>query len=173
MARFATIDAGRVTNVIEADAEFAASIGAIDATGASIGDLWSGTAFSRPPDPPFDRGVAAKQIDAAVLAVYDRPMSLSAEYESREKAALDYKASGYTGSVPARLAGFATPAGMTPTQAADLVLSQSAQMRGALDALGDLRMRKYEVQRAATEAAARTVHTAIMAQIAAIAFALG
>ena len=114
-----------------------------------------------------------KQIDAAVLAVYDRPMSLSKEYESREKAAADYRAAGYAGTVPARLAGFATPAGMTPTQAADLVLSQSAQMRGALDSLGDLRMRKYEVQRATTEAAARTVHTDIMAQIAAIASALG
>lgn len=48
MARFAIIDAGRVTNIIEADAEFAASIGAIDATGGSIGDLWDGVAFTKP-----------------------------------------------------------------------------------------------------------------------------
>lgn len=119
------------------------------------------------------KSTLVKQIDAAVLAVYDRPMSLSKEYESREKAAADYRAAGYAGTVPARLAGFATPAGMTPTAAADLVLSQSAQMRGALDSLGDLRMRKYEVQRATTEAAAREVHTAIMAQIAAISASLG
>jgi len=122
---------------------------------------------------PDFKAASVLQIDAAVLAIYDRPMTLGKEYESREKAAADYKAAGYTGPVPARLAGFATPAGMTPTQAADLVLSQSAQMRGALDSLGDLRMRKYEVQRATTEAAARTVHTDIMAQIAAIASALG
>lgn len=114
-----------------------------------------------------------KQIDDAVITIYDRPMALSKEYEAREKAAADYKAAGYTGTVPARLAGFATPAAMTTTAAADLVLSQAAQMRGALDMLSDLRMRKYEVQRATTEAAARTVHTTIMGQIAAIAAALG
>lgn len=49
MARFATIDAGRVTNIIEADAAFAVSIGAIDATGGAIGDLWDGTQFIKPP----------------------------------------------------------------------------------------------------------------------------
>lgn len=114
----------------------------------------------------------SKQIDDAVLAVYDRPMLLSKEYEAREKAAADYKAAGYTGTVPARLAGFATPAGMAPQAAADLVLSQAAQLRGALDSLGDLRMRKYEVNRATSELAIRTQHAAIMAQIAAIAAAL-
>lgn len=53
MARFAIIDAGRVTNIIEADEEFAASIGAIDATGAAIGDLWDGETFTPPPAPPL------------------------------------------------------------------------------------------------------------------------
>lgn len=53
MTRFAIIDAGRVTNIIESDAAFAASIGAIDATGASMGDLWDGQAFTRPPLPPI------------------------------------------------------------------------------------------------------------------------
>lgn len=52
MARFARIDAGRVTNIIEADAEFAASISAIDATGANIGDLWDGETFTTPPAQP-------------------------------------------------------------------------------------------------------------------------
>lgn len=112
------------------------------------------------------------QIDAAVIAIYDRPMQLSKEYEAREKAAADYKAAGYIGAVPAWLAGFATPAGMEPQAAADLVLSQAAQMRGALDSLGALRMRKYEVQLASTEADARTAHTDIMAQIAAVAAGL-
>ena len=122
--------------------------------------------------PPFDRVTASKQIDAAVLAVYDRPMSLSAEYESREKAAEDYKAAGYTGTVPARLAGFATPSGMTAKAAADLVLYQAAQMRGALDALGDLRMRKYEVQRATTQVEAAAAFTNIMARISSVTAAL-
>lgn len=115
----------------------------------------------------------AKEIDAAVLAIYDKPITLGKEYEAREKAATDYKAAGYTGTVPARLAGFATPAGLTPRVAADLVLSQASQLRGALDSLSDLRMQKQSVQRAATEAEARTIHTATMASIAAIAAALG
>lgn len=52
MARFAIIDAGRVTNIIEADAAFAAGIGAIDATGGKVGDLWDGTQYTTPPPPP-------------------------------------------------------------------------------------------------------------------------
>lgn len=60
MARFAIIDAGRVTNIIEADAGFAASIGAIDATGAAIGDLWDGETFTpAPPEPLPERQAAA------------------------------------------------------------------------------------------------------------------
>lgn len=114
----------------------------------------------------------SKQIDAAVLAIYDRPMMLSMEYEAREKAAADYKAAGYTGAAPAWLSSFATPAGMEPRAAADLILSQALQMRGALDSLGALRMRKYEVQLASTEADARTAHTDIMIQIAAVAAGL-
>lgn len=51
MARFAIIDAGRVTNIIEADAGFAASIGAINALGVAIGDLWDGGQFTSPPTP--------------------------------------------------------------------------------------------------------------------------
>lgn len=115
----------------------------------------------------------SKQIDAAVLAIYDRPMALSKEYEARESAAAAFKAAGYTGPVPARLAGFATPAGLTPAAAADLVLSQAAQLRSALDSLSNLRMRKYEVNMAATEAEARAAHADIMARIAVIAKALG
>lgn len=172
MARFATIDAGRVTNIIEAEAAFAASIGAIDAAGAAIGDLWNGSTFSKPAPPPFDRVAAGKEIDAAVIAVYDRPMALSKEYEAREKAAADYKAAGYTGTVPARLAGFAAPAGMTSTDAADLILEKAAQLRNALDLLSDLRMRKYEVQRATTEAEARTAYADVITEIAAVAASL-
>lgn len=52
MARFAIIDAGRVINIIEADATFAASIGAIDAAGGKVGDLWDGTQYTTPPPPP-------------------------------------------------------------------------------------------------------------------------
>ena len=68
MARFAIIDAGRVTNIIEADADFASSIGAIDATGAAIGDLWDGETFSKPPAPP----VPVSEVITAIKAERDR-----------------------------------------------------------------------------------------------------
>lgn len=51
MARFAIIDAGRVTNHAEADADFAASQGWIPAAGSRIGDLWDGEVFTQPPPP--------------------------------------------------------------------------------------------------------------------------
>lgn len=49
MARFAIIDAGRVTNIIEAEQDFADTIGAVPAGSAGIGWLWDGTDFAPPP----------------------------------------------------------------------------------------------------------------------------
>lgn len=118
------------------------------------------------------KATLSSQIDAAVIAIYDRPITLGEEYKAREKAAADYKAAGYTGTVPARLAGFAAPAGMTSTDAADLILEKAAQMRNALDLLSDSRMRKYEVQRATTEAEARTAYADVITEIAAVAASL-
>jgi hypothetical protein len=68
MARFAIIDTGRVTNIIEADAGFAATLGAIDATGAGIGDLWDGETFTAPPAPPapIPQSVTMRQASIAL-----------------------------------------------------------------------------------------------------------
>jgi hypothetical protein len=115
----------------------------------------------------------SKAIDDAVLAIYEKPMQLGDEYKAREAAAQAYKDAGYTGTVPARVLGFSTPAGMTPTAATNLILSQAEQMRGALASLADLRMQKYAVTRAATEAESLAEYTATMGAIAAIAAALG
>lgn len=53
MARFAIIDAGRVINHAEAEADFAASQGWIPAGESRIGDLWDGEVFTpAPPAPP-------------------------------------------------------------------------------------------------------------------------
>jgi len=52
MARYAVISAGVVVNVIEADAAFAALVGAVAGGGAEIGDAWDGHAFTRPAPPP-------------------------------------------------------------------------------------------------------------------------
>lgn len=60
MARFAIIDAGRVTNHAEADADFAQSQGWIPAGESRIGDLWDGETFTpAPPAPLIDRQNAA------------------------------------------------------------------------------------------------------------------
>ena len=67
-------------------------------------------------------------------------------------------------AAPARL--FATPAGVTPTYATQVILGQAAQLRSALAVLGELRMRKYSVKTAPL-AAAVAAHAEIMAGIAA------
>ena len=60
MARFAIIDAGRVTNIAEAEEGFGASQGWIPAGSASIGDVWDGEVFTPgPPAPLADRQAAA------------------------------------------------------------------------------------------------------------------
>jgi len=48
MARYALIQAGAVANIIEADAAYAQTLGAVAAAGAAIGDLWDGAVFTRP-----------------------------------------------------------------------------------------------------------------------------
>lgn len=53
MSRFAIIDAGRVINHAEADAEFASSQGWIQAGESRIGDLWDGENFTPAPPPPL------------------------------------------------------------------------------------------------------------------------
>lgn len=51
--RYALIENGLVTNVILADAEFAAAVGAIPCSDAAgPGWLYDGTTFSEPPPPP-------------------------------------------------------------------------------------------------------------------------
>jgi len=151
-----------------------------------IGTEWTNPAPPPAPIPPTSEEIAAvtestlinikdtsvKEIDSAVIAIYERPMVFSKEYEARELAANEYKAAGYIGEVPPRLLGFSTPSGLTPKVAADLILTQAAGMRSALDSLSDLRMRKYEVLRAGTDTEARSVHTEIMSAIAAIAKSL-
>ena len=60
MARFAIIDAERVTNIIEADAGFAAGIGAIDAEGASIGWSYIEGVFTPPVGPTLEEQAQAQ-----------------------------------------------------------------------------------------------------------------
>lgn len=168
MARFAIIDAGRVTNHAEADADFAQSQGWVPAADSRIGDLWDGDVFTPPPAPPYDRQAATVQIDEAVAAIYGCFTRFQLEYTEREAQAQAYKDAGYTGPVPPRVAEFATPAGMPAQAATDLILTQAVNLRTAQGALSALRMRKYEVLRAVTDAEAQAVTAEILAGIAVI-----
>ena len=69
MARFAIIDAGRVTNHAEADADFAQSQGWVSAGDSRIGDVWDGETFTPgPPTPPVvPAAVTMRQARLALL----------------------------------------------------------------------------------------------------------
>lgn len=168
MARFAIIDAGRVINHAEADEDFAASQGWIPAAESRIGDLWDGEGFTPPPPPPFDRTAATVQIDESVAEIYGRFTRFAIEYTEREAQAQAYKDAGYTGEVPPRVAEFATPAGMPAQAATDLILSQAVNLRTAQGALSAMRMRKYEVLRAATDVQAQALAAEILAGVEAV-----
>jgi hypothetical protein len=114
----------------------------------------------------------SNSIDSTVATIYSTWMRFQAEYESREAAAQAYKDAGYTGDVSKWISGFSDAADKTPQEAADLILEQSVSLRGALEALGALRMRKYEVLMAADSDAATAAHTSIMAAIQAVAAAI-
>ncbi len=88
---------------------------------------------------------AARMIDEAAASIYSRFTRFDQEYVVREEQALAYRAAGYAGEVPRQVAAFAAPAGLPAQQAADTILSQAAMLRGAIEQLGEMRMRKYEV----------------------------
>ena len=114
----------------------------------------------------------AKSIDSAVEAVYAQYTRFEVEYLEREKQALAYKAAGYTGEMPQQVAAFATPANKTGKQAADIIIAQAAQLRGALAALGVLRMRKFEIRACTTTEAAQAKATEIITAVQQIGDAL-
>lgn len=151
----------------EAQAAFPDAL-CIAATEGGIGWLWDGERLTPPPGPPFDRHAAAAQIDEAVASIYGRFTRFQLEYTEREAQAQAYKDAGYTGPVPPRVAEFATPTGMPAQAATDLILQQAAALRAAQGELSALRMRKYEVLRAATDAAAQAVASEVLAGVEAV-----
>jgi hypothetical protein len=108
-------------------------------------------------------------VDTRVATIYSQWSRFQAEYEAREQAAQAFKDGGYAGDPGIYVTGFATAAGMTNQAAADLILSQATTLNGALAMLGALRMRKYEILKAANAAAAQEAYDDIMAAIQIIA----
>jgi hypothetical protein len=111
------------------------------------------------------KAVLMEGIDAKVAAIYSTWMRFQAEYEAREAAAQAFKDAGYTGDAGIWVTGFAAAAGLTAQAAADRILVQSVSLRGALEGLGALRMRKYELLAATDEDTARQRRDAIFTAI--------
>lgn len=164
------IENGRVANTIEVpDLDFMP--GLVDAEqGGQIGDQWDGANFYAPPSAPqadLARHLAA-ETDARIAAIYNRWMRFEAEYVARESAARAFAAAGYEGDCSMWVSSFATPAGLSPQAAADRIISQANNLRGALEQLGALRMQKYLILQAADAVAAQAAYGAIIAQADAI-----
>ena len=108
---------------------------------------------------------AGRMIDEAAANVYGRFTRFDQEYIIREQHAMAYRDAGYAGEVPRQVAAFAVPAGIEPHQAADIILQQAAMLRGAIEQLSELRMRKYEVYAAATVAEKLAAMDAVLTAI--------
>lgn len=169
--RCAVIEGGIVTNIIIAAEDFAAEQGWPPAGAARVGDIYNAQAgtFSAPPLPPLDRAGAGAEIDAACRLAIAPRLPFMEEYKQREAQAQAFADGGYSGAAPARVAEFALPAGLSAQVATNTILAQAAAMRADIGALSELRMRKYEVLRAGTDAAARAVLAEVLALIQPIA----
>lgn len=108
-------------------------------------------------------------IDSHIAGIYTKFQRFQMEYTQREAAAQAYKDAGYAGTYSPWIDSFSNAAGLSINAATDLILSQAANLRGALTQLGALRMQKYSIQSAADEAAAQAVHDQIIAEANAIA----
>lgn len=104
-----------------------------------------------------------ERIDSHAANIYSRWTRFEAEYRAREATAQAFKDAGYQSEPGLYVTSFAEPAGLTAQAAADAILAQAAALRAAQDALAVLRMRKYEVARAANAETAQTVADEIVA----------
>jgi hypothetical protein len=159
-------DAGTLPgDLVEVTDEAWAEIMAAEGAGKVISSDANGypIAIDAPPRPLADLKTALSvKVDDAISAIYSRFTRFTSEYELREAAARAYKTDGYTGTPGSWIMSFATPAGLSATQATDLIISQADTLRTALATLGALRMRKYEIASAADAVTAQAIHDDIV-----------
>lgn len=120
------------------------------------GYLWNGTEWVK--DEEVERltleqtkQAAVKLINDEAAKAYNSKDRFVQEYTVRETEALAFKEAKYKGDVPRQVAAFATPAGLEPKAATDLIIAQAAKLREAFNKIGELRMRAYELQPLKTE----------------------
>ncbi len=110
-----------------------------------------------PPPPTFLQRQAAQllQVDADVDALYGAVLgNRAAEYELAEREALAYAQTDYTGIAGSSVQSWATAKGWTAQQAADDIIAQAAQWRGAQAAIRAQRLLRKEQIRAAADGVA-------------------
>lgn len=154
--------------VVDAPGVTPADLGATDQPRPSAAHVWLDGRWDH--DVALDEQLLAKDkaayvatIDERAAAIYGRWTRFEAEYRVREATAQAFKDAGYQGEPGLYVINFAEPAGLTSRAATDAILAQAAELRAAQDALAALRMRKYEVVRAANAEAAQTVADEIVA----------
>lgn len=85
-------------------------------------------------------------IDDVAAQIYARWNRFKTEYEEREKAALAFKETNFTGEPSFFITSFSQSAGLDNRSAAELILRQAQGLRHLLEQLAALRMRKYELK---------------------------
>lgn len=158
---------GLIINTIEVD-----SLGdfenLIDGSTGGIGDTWDGTQIIPAHKPEVDldqlKKILVADIDDHIAAICAKWTRFQAGYLEREAAARAFKAASYVGDAGEWITSFATPAGLTPPVAANLIITQADGLKAALKALEAARMKKYSVARATTEQAVRSAYAAVIAE---------
>ncbi len=90
------------------------------------------------------------EIDSTAADISNRWTRFAEEYEKREAQALAFKGAGYTGECGNYITMFSERAGLTTTEATDLILLQAETLRTLQAQLASERMRKYELDACAT-----------------------
>jgi hypothetical protein len=125
-----------------------------------------------PPAPSVDMPALRQRLMAAVddriAAIYARWTRFETEYTARETAARAFAAVEYEGEASVWVSSFAMAAGLANAAAADLIIEQADGLHAALELLGALRMRKYEIAGAEDVVRAQAAHDDIVAQANAI-----
>jgi hypothetical protein len=180
MARYALVSNGNVINIITWDGmqkiDFGKGVLAIAAADdVQIGYAYDGEHFIAPAPEVSNETLAAcktrlsDSIDTLVASIYSNWTRFEQEYLLREQAARVFKDAGYEGDPGPWVSAFADAAGMSNTEAADRILAQSVSLNAALVSLGALRMRKYEVLKAANADDANAAYVNVVAAINAVA----
>jgi hypothetical protein len=104
-------------------------------------------------------------VDAQIASIYEKFQRFQMEYTNREVAAQAFKDAGYTGDPTVWVSRFADNKGIPYQQAADIILAQASQLRGALQQLGALRMDKYLIDATVDTPSAQQEHDNIISQV--------